>query len=106
MLYKRTEALISIDVNTGKNTGSLNLEETVVNTNIEAAKEIPRQLRLRNFGGIIIIDFIDMRVEEDKIKVLEALEKHLQKDRIKNNIVHFTDLGLVEMDKEAFRENL
>lgn len=100
LVIQKTEALISIDVNTGKNTGSLNLEETVVNTNIEAAKEISRQLRLRNFGGIIIIDFIDMRVEEDKIKVLEALEKHLQKDRIKNNIVHFTDLGLVEMTRK------
>ena len=100
LVIQKTEALISIDVNTGKNTGSLNLEETVVNTNLEAAKEIPRQLRLRNFGGIIIIDFIDMRVEEDKIKVLEALEKHLQKDRIKNNIVHFTDLGLVEMTRK------
>ena len=100
LVIQKTEALISIDLNTGKNTGSLNLEETVVNTNIEAAKEIPRQLRLRNFGGIIIIDFIDMRVEEDKIKVLEALEKHLQKDRIKNNIVHFTDLGLVEMTRK------
>ena len=100
LVIQKTEALISIDVNTGKNTGSLNLEETVVNTNIEAAKEIPRQLRLRNFGGIIIIDFIDMRVEEDKIKVLEALEKHLQRDRIKNNIVHFTDLGLVEMTRK------
>ena len=100
LVIQKTEALISIDVNTGKNTGSLNLEETVVNTNIEAAKEIPRQLRLRNFGGIIIIDFIDMRVEEDKIKVLEALEKHLQKDRIKNNIVHVTDLGLVEMTRK------
>ena len=100
LVIQKTEALISIDVNTGKNTGSLNLEETVVNTNIEAAKEIPRQLRLRNFGGIIIIDFIDMRVEEDIIKVLEALEKHLQKDRKKNNIVHFTDLGLVEMTRK------
>ena len=100
LVIQKTEAVISIDVNTGKNTGSLNLEETVVNTNVEAAKEIPRQLRLRNFGGIIIIDFIDMRVEEDKIKVLEVLEKHLQKDRIKNNIVHFTDLGLVEMTRK------
>lgn len=100
LVIQKTEALISIDVNTGKNTGSFNLEETVVNTNIEAAREIPRQLRLRNFGGIIIIDFIDMRVEEDKIKVLEELEKNLQKDRIKNNIVHFTDLGLVEMTRK------
>lgn len=100
LVIEKTEALVSIDVNTGKNTGSYNLEETVVNTNVEAAREIPRQLRLRNFGGIIIIDFIDMRVEEDKVRVIEELEKNLQKDRIKNNIVHFTDLGLVEMTRK------
>ncbi|MBM6874087.1 Rne/Rng family ribonuclease [Fusobacterium mortiferum] len=100
LVIQKTEALISIDVNTGKNTGSYNLEQTVLNTNLEAAREIPRQLRLRNFGGIIIIDFIDMRLEEDKIKVLEELEKNLSKDRIKNNIVHFTDLGLIEMTRK------
>lgn len=100
LVIQKTEALISIDVNTGKNTGSYNLEQTVLNTNIEAAKEIPRQLRLRNLGGIIIIDFIDMRLEEDKIKVLEVLEENLSKDRIKNNIVHFTDLGLIEMTRK------
>ena len=71
-----------------------------MNTNIEAAKEIPRQLRLRNLGGIIIIDFIDMRLEEDKKKVLDTLEENLSKDRIKNNIVHFTDLGLIEMTRK------
>lgn len=100
LVIEKTEALISIDVNTGKNTGSLNLEKTVVNTNIEAAKEIPRQLRLRNLGGIIIIDFIDMKLEEDKKAVLETLEENLAKDRIKNNIVHFTDLGLIEMTRK------
>ena len=100
LVIQKTEALISIDVNTGKNTGSYNLEQTVLNTNLEAAREIPRQLRLRNLGGIIIIDFIDMRLEEDKIKVLEELEKNLSKDRIKNNIVHFTDLGLIEMTRK------
>lgn len=100
LVIQKTEALISIDVNTGKNTGSYNLEQTVLNTNLEAAREIPRQLRLRNLGGIIIIDFIDMRLEEDKLKVLEALEQNLSKDRIKNNIVHFTDLGLIEMTRK------
>lgn len=100
LVIEKTEALVSIDVNTGKNTGSYNLEKTVVNTNIEAAKEIPRQLRLRNLGGIIIIDFIDMRLEEDKKKVLDTLEENLSKDRIKNNIVHFTDLGLIEMTRK------
>lgn len=100
LVIQKTEALISIDVNTGKNTGSYNLEQTVLNTNLEAAREIPRQLRLRNLGGIIIIDFIDMRLEEDKLKVLEALEQNLSKDRIKNNIVHFTDLELIEMTRK------
>lgn len=100
LVIQKTEALISIDVNTGKNTGSYNLEQTVLNTNLEAAREIPRQLRLRNLGGIIIIDFIDMRLEEDKLKVLEALGQNLSKDRIKNNIVHFTDLGLIEMTRK------
>lgn len=100
LVIEKTEALVSIDVNTGKNTGSLNLEKTVVNTNIQAAKEIPRQLRLRNLGGIIIIDFIDMRLEEDKKTVLQTLEENLAKDRIKNNIVHFTDLGLIEMTRK------
>lgn len=100
LVIQKTEALISIDVNTGKNTGSYNLEQTVLNTNLEAAREIPRQLRLRNLGGIIIIDFIDMRLDEDKEKVLKTLEENLSKDRIKNNIVHFTDLGLIEMTRK------
>lgn len=100
LVIERTEALVSIDVNTGKNVGTYNLEETVFETNMEAAKEIAIQLRLRNLSGIIIIDFIDMKVEEDKVKVLEELEKSLESDRIKNNIVHFTDLGLIEMTRK------
>ncbi|MGL4671571.1 Rne/Rng family ribonuclease [Cetobacterium sp.] len=100
IVIEKTEALVSIDVNTGKNIGSMNLEETVVKTNIEAAAEIARQLRIRNLSGIVIIDFIDMKVEEDKAKVLEALEKNLAKDRVKTNIIHFTDLGLVEMTRK------
>ncbi|MBZ4683031.1 MAG: ribonuclease [Fusobacteriaceae bacterium] len=100
LVIEKTEALISIDVNTGKNIGLHNLEETVFQTNLEAAREIPRQLRLRNLSGIIIIDFIDMRVEEDKEKVLAELEKNLSKDRVKNNIIHFTDLGLIEMTRK------
>ncbi|OQY42021.1 MAG: ribonuclease G [Fusobacteriia bacterium 4572_74] len=100
LIIQKTEALISIDVNTGRNTGILNLEDTVVETNIEAAIEIARQLRLRNLSGIIIIDFIDMKVEKDKLKVVEVLGESLKKDRIKNNIIHFTDLGLVEMTRK------
>ncbi|MGL5053440.1 MAG: Rne/Rng family ribonuclease [Cetobacterium sp.] len=106
IVIEKTEALVSIDVNTGKNIGSMNLEETVVKTNIEAAEEIARQLRIRNLSGIIIIDFIDMKIEEDKAKVLEALEKNLAKDRVKTNIIHFTDLGLVEMTRKRLGKPL
>lgn len=106
LVIEKTEALISIDVNTGKNIGIHNLEETVFETNLEAAREIPRQLRLRNLSGIIIIDFIDMRIDDDKKSVLLELEKNLSKDRIKNNIVHFTDLGLVEMTRKRIGKPL
>ncbi|MBQ6810032.1 MAG: Rne/Rng family ribonuclease, partial [Firmicutes bacterium] len=92
-----TEALTAIDVNTGKYVGTTNLEDTVVNANIEAVEEIVRQVRLRNIGGIIIIDFIDMEKEEDRNKVIEALEKELKKDRVKTNILGLTQLGLLEM---------
>ncbi len=100
LVIQKTEALVSIDVNTGKNTGINSLETTVVETNIEAAIEIARQLRIRNLSGIIIVDFIDMKTEKDKLEVLSTFDKHLKKDRIKNNIIHFTDLGLVEMTRK------
>lgn len=106
LVIEKTEALVSIDVNTGKNTGRYNLEKTVLNTNLDAAREIPRQLRLRNLSGIIIIDFIDMRLEEDKELVVQQLDSELKKDRTKNNIVHFTDLGLVEMTRKRVGRQL
>ncbi|MGM0508791.1 MAG: Rne/Rng family ribonuclease [Fusobacteriota bacterium] len=106
LIIEKTEALISIDVNTGKNIGESNLEETVVKTNIQAAKEIARQLRLRNLAGIIIIDFIDMKLEEDKEKLLEEFEKSLKNDRIRNKIVHFSELGLVEMTRKRVGKSL
>lgn len=106
LIIEKTEALVSIDVNTGKNTGSINLESTVLETNMEAAEEIPKQLRLRNLSGIIIIDFIDMKIEEDQKKVVECLETHLQKDRIKNNVVRFTELGLIEMTRKRIGKEL
>ncbi|BDU50387.1 Rne/Rng family ribonuclease [Haliovirga abyssi] len=106
LIIEKTEALVSIDVNTGKNTGTYDLESTVFQTNMEAAKEIPKQLRLRNLGGIIIIDFIDMKLEEDQKKVVEILEENLSKDRIKNNIVRFTELGLVEMTRKRTGKEL
>jgi len=106
LVIEKTEALISIDINTGRNTGSYNLEKTVLNTNLEAAREIPKQLRIRNLSGIIIIDFIDMKLQEDKDLVIQQLDSELKKDRLKNNIVHFTDLGLIEMTRKRVGRNL
>jgi ribonuclease G len=106
LVIEKTEALVSIDVNTGKNTGSTDLETTVFETNLEAAKEIPNQLRLRNLSGIIIIDFIDMTLEEDQKEVTKVLQENLEKDRIRNEIVHFTKLGLVEMTRKRVGKQL
>ena len=100
IVIDNTEALTAIDVNTGKYVGTTNLEDTVVNANIEAVEEIVRQVRLRNIGGIIIIDFIDMEKEEDREKVIAALEKELKKDRVKTNILGLTQLGLLEMTRK------
>ncbi len=100
LIIDQTEALTVVDVNTGKFVGKNNLEETVVLANIEAAKEIARQLRLRNIGGIIIIDFIDMDTYSDKEQVVEALEQELKKDRTRTSILGFTQLGLLEMTRK------
>ncbi len=102
----QTEALTTIDVNTGAFVGSRNLEETIFKTNLEASQAIARQLRLRNLGGIIIIDFIDMDDEEHKRQVLRALEKSLEKDRAKRHISGVSSLGLVEMTRARTRESL
>jgi ribonuclease G len=106
IIFDQTEALSSIDVNTGKFTGHQNLEETVLRTNLEAAKEIARQLRLRDIGGIIIIDFIDMVLSENQEAVLRELEDALKHDRTKSNVVGLTSLGLVEMTRKKMRQNL
>jgi ribonuclease G len=106
LIFDRTEALTVIDVNTGKFVGRTNLEDTVFRTNLEAAGEIARQVRLRDIGGIIIIDFIDMGTEEHKQAVLAALEDGLKKDRTKSNVVGITGLGLVEMTRKKSRQNL
>lgn len=100
------EALTVIDVNTGKFTGKNNFEETVLKTNLEAAEEIARQIRLRDIGGIIIIDFIDMIRQEHRDMVLEALKHNLKKDRTKNQILGFTGLGLVEMTRKKVRQRV
>lgn len=106
LMIDQTEALTVIDVNTGKFTGHSNLEDTVLKTNIEAAVEIARQLRLRDIGGIIIIDFIDMKEENHREKVLQILQEEMKKDRTKSNILGLTQLGLVEMTRKKIRQNL
>lgn len=104
--FDQTEAMTTIDVNTGGFVGHRNLEETIFKTNLESATTIARQLRLRNLGGIIIIDFIDMQDEEHKQQVLAALEKSLAKDHTKYTISEVTSLGLVEMTRKRTRESL
>jgi ribonuclease G len=106
MIFDQTEAMTTVDVNTGAFVGGRNLEETIFKTNLEAAQAIARQLRLRNLGGIIIIDFIDMQDEEHKQQVLQALEKSLEKDHAKNTISEVSSLGLVEMTRKRTRESL
>jgi ribonuclease G len=101
-----SEALVAIDVNTGRYVGKRNLADTILKTNLEAAKEIAYQLRLRNIGGIIIIDFIDMERVGDREKVYQALEEATKKDRQKSNIFKISELGLVEMTRKRTRENI
>ncbi|MGE8496250.1 MAG: ribonuclease G [Pseudomonas sp.] len=100
------EAMTTIDVNTGAFVGHRTLEETIFKTNLEAATAIARQLRLRNIGGIIIIDFIDMEDEEHQRQVLRTLEKQLERDHAKTNIIGITELGLVQMTRKRTRESL
>ncbi len=106
LIIDQTEAMTTIDINTGAFVGRRNLEETIFNTNLEATEAIARQLRLRNLGGIIIIDFIDMLKSEHRERVLRSLEVALSKDRVKSNIHGFTHLGLVEMTRKRTRESI
>ncbi len=106
LIIDQTEAMTTVDVNTGGYVGHRNLEETIFKTNLEAAQTIVRQLRLRNLGGIIIIDFIDMQDEEHKRQVLRTLEKYLEKDHAKTNISEVSSLGLVEMTRKRTSESL
>jgi len=106
LIIDQTEAMTTIDVNTGAFVGRRNLEETIFKTNLEAAQAICRQLRLRNLGGIIIIDFIDMTEDEHKRQVIRALEKCLARDHAKTHISEVSNLGLVEMTRKRTRESL
>ena len=106
LVIDQTEAMTTIDVNTGAYIGHRNLEETVLKTNLEAAQAIARQLRLRNVGGIIILDFIDMRSEDHRAQVLRALERALAADHARTQVHAFSPLGLIEMTRKRTRESL
>ncbi len=106
IVIDQTEALTSIDVNTGKFVGSNDLQQTILETNREAAIEIARQLRLRDISGIVIIDFIDMEIERNKASVLETLRTEFKKDKTKTNVLGITALGLVEMTRKKMRQNI
>jgi ribonuclease E len=106
LIIEHAEALTVIDVNTGKNVGTSNLEETVFHNNLEAAEEIARQLRLRDIGGIIVIDFIDMEIRENRKKVVEAFRAALARDKTRTQVFDISELGLVEMTRKRIGEGL
>jgi ribonuclease G len=106
IVINQTEALVAIDVNTGKYVGKKNLEETVFRTNMEAIREIVRQVRLRDLGGIIVLDFIDMEDLENRARVFEGLEQEIRKDRSKTKILQISEFGLVEMTRKRVRQSL
>jgi ribonuclease E len=106
LIIEHTEALTVIDVNTGKNVGKSNLEETVFHNNMEAAEEIAKQLRLRDIGGIIVIDFIDMEIRENRAKVVDVFRNALARDKTRSQVFDITDLGLVEMTRKRIGEGL
>jgi ribonuclease G len=106
IVINQTEALVAIDVNTGKYVGKRNLEETVFRTNLEAAKEIVRQIRLRDLGGIIVLDFIDMEIPENRAALFDALETEIRKDRSKTKILQISEFGLIEMTRKRVRQSL
>ena len=106
LIIESTEALTVIDVNTGRNVGSKSLEETVFRNNLEAAEEIARQLRLRDIGGIIVIDFVDMEVKENRDKVVRAFKEALSRDKTRTQVFNISELGLVEMTRKRIGEGL
>ena len=106
LIIEPTEALVTIDVNTGRFTGRRNQEETILQTNMLAAKEVARQLRLRDVGGIIVVDFIDMESESNKKRVYNELRSHLKRDRARHKVFPVSGLGLVEMSRQRVRPSL
>jgi ribonuclease G len=106
LIIEQTEALTAIDVNTGRFVGNKSLGDTIVKTNLEAVKEIVQQLRLRNIGGIIILDFIDMDRNDDRDKVFQALVEELKKDKAKTTVLRISEMGLVQMTRKRTEESL
>ena len=106
LVFDEAEALTVVDVNTGRYIGRRNLADTILKTNLEAAEEIARQVRLRDIGGIIIVDFIDMSIEDHRRKVLEKLNASIKNDRTKTYVLGLTNLGLVEMTRKKVRQDL
>jgi ribonuclease G len=106
IVIDHTEALVSIDVNTGKYVGKRDFEQTVLKINLEAVGEVVRQIRLRDLGGIIIIDFIDMEVPEHREQVEKALKRALAEDKARTNVLAISELGLVEMTRKRVRQDL
>jgi ribonuclease G len=106
IVIDHTEALVSIDVNTGKYVGKRDFEQTVLKINLEAVTEVVRQIRLRDLGGIIIIDFIDMEVLEHREQVYKAVKRALTEDKARTNVLQISELGLVEMTRKRVRQDL
>jgi ribonuclease E len=106
LIIERTEALTVIDVNTGKNVGTSNLEDTVFRNNLEAADEVAKQLRLRDIGGIVVIDFIDMEIKDNRRKVVEGFRAALARDKTRTQVFDISELGLVEMTRKRIGEGL
>ncbi|MBJ7361683.1 MAG: ribonuclease E/G, partial [Ilumatobacteraceae bacterium] len=106
LIIEHTEALTVIDVNTGRNVGTSNLEATVFANNLEAAEEVAHQLRLRDIGGIIVIDFIDMEIKENRRKVVDAFKSALSRDKTRTQVFDISELGLVEMTRKRIGEGL
>jgi ribonuclease G len=106
LIFEQTESLTTVDVNTGRYVGKKDQEETVFKTNLEAAKQVVQQLRLRNIGGIIVIDFIDMEKAGNRKEVLDALKEALRKDKARSNVTRISELGLVQMTRKRTRESL
>ncbi len=106
VVIDETEALISVDVNTGRNRGAKDVDKMILETNIEAAREVARQLRLRNIGGLVVIDFIDMRHRRDQQAVYKAIKDRLKKDKAKTQVLQISPIGLMEMTRQRLNESL